>query len=714
MFKFPARRLVSRPLRFRGPAYLTCIAFVVFYFVLLCTRTAGNHLPSWRGLGFGLSGWRGGIGSWNHGENRDARLRRQFQLEYDKLGRKPGANAVYGATLATLVDKDARKPEQEKVLSLADDHAKTVAFSFDRPFRFNPYPKYNDADWAASHAQYVPCVGPTGAQVQDISVFKGRPRDFPSPGFGSYGVLDLDPNICYERETRLGPYGFTYQLDSDNRLIDWEKVDWGTLQDSCVKRNKARFDLAGAPNEFLSVYQRDGESASQPLAHQVAGVAGEPHRQPEKRSVEEGAAAGGSQQGVKPEPRTAVLLRSYTGKQYNDNDKQVIRALITELSLRTGGEYEVFLLVHVKQPYDIFGDEETYRYVVETEVPREFWNITILWNDDAVHRMYPALDPSKEATVHNAQWLSVQKFMQEHRQFDYVWNWEMDSRATGHHYDILSKLAGFAKKQPRKGLWERNERFYIPSVHGDYDTEFRKSVAAIYGDDSVWGPPPLPFIRPIGPQPPVRSPREDNYEWGVGEEADLITLSPLFNPVNSNWILRNQVWGYQDAQHPPEALPRRATIITQSRVSRRLLDIMHVENLRGNHVGSEMTPQTVALLHGLKAVYAPMPVFFDRPWTGRQLTKWFNGGPKGESGGFGSAMGWGREGRFTGSTWYFRADPPQRMYNNWMGYEDTGIGGLEWEATYGRPCLPAMLLHPVKDVHPTKPGHSSKSRLPYR
>ncbi len=278
---------------------------------------------------------------------------------------------------------------------------------------------------------------------------------------------------------------------------------------------------------------------------------------------------------------------------------------------------------------------------------------------------------------------------------------------------MVTKLAKFARKQPRRGLWERNERFYIPSHHGGYDTAFRKTVEQISAPSTVWGAPDLPFINPIGPEPPVSSADKDNYRWGVGEEADLITLSPIFNPINSSWILTDQVWFYNDSTHPSASLPRRTSIITHSRLSRQLLDIMHVENLRGNHVGSEMAPATVALLHGLKAVYAPVPIFLDRPWGPASLAKWFNSGPGGVAGGEGSAMGWGREGRFRGSTWYYRADPPQRLYHNWLGYEDTGIGGKVWEEAHGRPCLPALFLHPVKDVRPTSPGHMSRSELPY-
>ncbi|KAB5572670.1 hypothetical protein GE09DRAFT_993325 [Coniochaeta sp. 2T2.1] len=630
----------------------------------------------------------------------DEELKELFKEEYNDLGKKPTAGTIYGNTLRTLVDSLVRKLGQETMTNTT--HLEET--SDDSPFTFNPYPKYNSNEWRASHAEYVPCIGPTGAEVQDIKVFKGHPRGFPAPGFGSYDLLGIDSNICYERQTRFGQYGIGKPVDKDEKVIDWNKVDWGELQQGCVHANRDRFDLKGAPNKVLSNYD----------PNRISGADG--HRRNRRDTTSHYSLKPSfwmEKSEPKPEPRTALLLRSYTGKDYNDNDRQVIRSLVTELTLRTGGEYQVFLLVHVRDASLNITNATTYRSVLEEQIPREFWNMTVLWNDAGVHRLYPKLDPVWTANVHNAQWLSVQKFLQDNREFDYVWNWEMDSRVTGQHYDMLTKLASFAKAQPRKGLWERNERFYIPSVHGAYDTAFRKSIESLTPpNETIWGPPHLPFIRPVSPVPPTTA-AKDKYHWGVGEEADLITLSPIFNPTNSGWILGNQVWGYSDPEHPSESLPRRTTIITQTRVSRLLLDTMHVENLRGNHVGSEMTPQTVALLHGLKAVYAPMPVFFDRPWSGAQLQRWFNGGSKGQSGGAGCAMGWGREGRFAGSTWYFRADPPQRLYNNWMGYEDNGVGGEEWEEEHGRPCLPAMFLHPVKDVKPREKGYVSDSKLPY-
>lgn len=193
-------------------------------------------------------------------------------------------------------------------------------------------------------------------------------------------------------------------------------------------------------------------------------------------------------------------------------------------------------------------------------------------------------------------------------------------------------------------------------------------------NNTVWGAPQVVNVNYIGAPPPVNDPKDDKYTWGVGEDADYITLSPIFNPVNTTWPGKNDVWGYD----VPENTPRRATIGTQSRCSKKSLDTMHAENKKGNHVGSEMTPQTVSLLHGLKAVYAPIPIYFDRSWSGESLQRYFNPGSEGHSGSSEeSPFSRGREGRFQGNTWHYRAIPPQTLYNNCFGLEDGGFGGPE-------------------------------------
>ncbi|KAI1303484.1 hypothetical protein F5Y03DRAFT_186837 [Xylaria venustula] len=642
-------------------------------------------------------------------------IRQQFRLEYDQLGRQFGADAIYGKTLNALVTSKTRSSSFEAQLAPA---ATKSYFTSHKPYIYDPYPNYKQG---AKEGLYVPCEGPGGKMVSDIMVFKGTPKNFPEPLIGSYDVLGMDGDLCFERETRLGMYGFQNANDTSDPSVDWDKVHWGELQEKCVMKNEARFDLQGQANPYVNtVYStkktvpfvgadsdHDLENTPKSRYHNDdlrRGFTTANNKQPSK-----GAASGSKN----VESRTAILLRTYTGKDYNENDKQVIRALITELSLRTGGLYQVFLFVHVKDnAYAIWDDEGTYQYVLQQSVPAEFKDIAVLWNDEAVQAMYPKLD-SDRSSVHVSQWLSVQKFIQEFPEFDYVWNWEMDARITGHHYDFLEKLAAFAKRQPRRGLWERSERYYIPSVHGDYDTDFRKEVEGLVGEDTIWGPPDFPFITPVGPKPPVEKPEEDDYKWGVGEEADLITVAPIINTNYSGWVGANDVWGFNDSSHATQQLPRRVTIVTHSRISKRLLDIMHVENLRGNVIASEMTCQTISLLHGLKAVYAPMPIFFDRPWKGKDVARWFNSGEKGDSGGDNSAIGWGREARYGGVTWYYRASPPQRLYNNLMGYEDTKIGGEEWEEIHGRTCLPPILMHPIKDVAPTESGYESESRLPF-
>ncbi|KAH6630924.1 hypothetical protein B0J18DRAFT_116174 [Chaetomium sp. MPI-SDFR-AT-0129] len=714
--KTQARRVLSRP-RTLLPA--------IFVFVILCLLGLMHHNGQLK-HGAPVMGDQASGRDPNERRMRELSAQRVlFEEEYHKLKNKPGYRAIYGNTLETLIDQDTRKPSEEHQLGSVN---KTVSFSKAQPVTFNPYPDYNSAAWKARHAPYVPCLGADGKEIEDIQVFKGRPKDFPNPGFGSYSVLGLDRNLCFERETRLGQYGLSPVVDDKGQEINWENVNWGALQDRCVEKNSARFAPASPRDEKAvakagdsSNSKREANKNEEALSEQDKVMetvrrfwrkTGKQHTRRASQQNKKVTSKRPSEKSPKFESRTALLLRSYSGKTYTENDKQVMRSLITELSLRTGGEYEVFLFVHVKDAQQEVWTDEAYQKALEDHVPAEFRSIAVLWNEPAVDRMYSNLS-DKARKVHHGQFLPVQMFMQEFREFDYVWNWEMDSRITGHNYDVITKLGEFGKKQPRRGLWERNERFYIPSFHGSFDSQFRATVEKAVGTDTIWGAPNIPVVKPQGPKPPVANPRDDDYKWGVGEEADLIELAPLFNVVNSGWVMRNTVWGYRSENFPWGRLPRRGTIITQSRLSKRLIDAMHYEDLQGNHVASEMAPQTTALLHGLKAVYAPMPVFFDRSWSGDRLATWFNGGPKGESGGFGSAMGWGHEGRFMGTTWYFRAYPPQRLYNNWAGYEDTALGGAEWEAEHGRPCLPSMILHPIKEIKPTEKGYSTDSRLSY-
>jgi hypothetical protein len=140
-------------------------------------------------------------------------------------------------------------------------------------------------------------------------------------------------------------------------------------------------------------------------------------------------------------------------------------------------------------------------------------------------------------------------------------------------------------------------------------------------DHTLFGVPQSP--KTSNPSDPHLTPEEDErYEWGI-EEADFVSLAPIFNPENTSWPGKNETWG-----HFGFHTPRRASVGMHSRCSKKLLGVMHAENIKGNNLDSEMAPQTVALLHGLKAVYASMPVFFDRDWKAESLQKYFTPGSK--------------------------------------------------------------------------------------
>ena len=519
---------------------------------------------------------------------------------------------------------------------------------------------------------YVECDGPDG-RVKDVLVFSGHPEGFEEPLMGSYVPLDIDSNLCFERETRLGAYGYEDEENSAlmgtntvEKRTDWDAVSWKQLQEQCVMMNANRY----APVKGHSGDNPQSASNSSTSAN-VTEEAGKLDTVESAVEAREESLHGMPEVKITPKPRTAVLLRSSSSKNYTENDMQNIRSLLTELALRSGGEYTVYLMVQVEDnPLPIWTD--AHEEAVRAGVPQEFRDMSIFWNEAMMKKFY--FKSTNDADANVSKWLPVQQFSKTYSQYEFYWNWELDSRYTGHHYNLFEKLVAFSKAQPRKGLWERNERFYIPLVHGPYDTKFRDTVEQISGSNSVWGAPKVEGVKPVGPVRPSEDPRDDNYEWGVGEDADYISLAPIFNPVNTTWPNQTEIWGYAGA----EETPRRASIGMNSRCSKKLLKAMDADSLRGNQIGSEMGPQTISLLHGLKAVFAPIPMFFDRAWDGKSLDKYLNPGPRGVSGScLNSPFSAGQEVRFEGSSWYEKAVVPRRLYNSWMGWEYRGIGGPE-------------------------------------
>ncbi|KAG9842817.1 hypothetical protein KCU98_g2604, partial [Aureobasidium melanogenum] len=561
------------------------------------------------------------------------------------------------------------------------------------------------------------------SNVPQLLAYPGIPKGFPDPIMGSYDIFGMNGDVCFDRYGRLGPYGLGYskrwggsgagmeghregadQVWGGKTEIDYREVNWAQAQQKCAQKNKNRFKpVPKARNHFFTDMPVGGPEDDKPKREEKK----------DKTLL----------------PRQAVVVRTWHDYQYDDEDMFYLRALVNELSLQSGGEYTIHFLVHVKDnDMPIWSDDFTYQRVLNDSLPLEFRGMGTLWSERQMSLIYGGIPETnyRGLPIHGAYRstnMPLSYFAHMHPEYDFFWHWEMDIRYTGHFYHLFDKVGKWADQQPRKGLWERNGRFYIPSEHGSWE-DFKHMVrvqtehgtahkAGMYEKVSgtentqartppVWGPLP-----PTGegdhietendPQPPT-TPDKDNYSWGVGEPADFITFNPLFDPHATNWILAEDVTGYNTSAGFP---PRRTAIITASRQSRRLLETMHRETALQRHsMFSEMWPGSCALHHGLKAVYAPHPVYIDRRWPTSYLAAVFNNGLHGASGGARTSVFSDElQHNFLGTTWYYHAGFPGNLWKRWLGYRVDGDGGeMEEVEGEGRMCLPGMLLHPVKHV----------------
>ncbi|KAK0665090.1 hypothetical protein DIS24_g114 [Lasiodiplodia hormozganensis] len=611
----------------------------------------------------------------------------------------PRLNGYYNG-LRTLVSYKDYVPEQAYVRAESEAPLDTFASTTQkakahtgpepspsaRPFPFNPYPEWTSPEYLKEYHPVEECYLDEGLKTQtpDIYAYPGIPQNTTKPFFGSYEQLGISQDMCYERFGRLSPYGYGYPHEeggvglADNsenvgaervwdmlnqKKVDWRNVDWGRAQSACYEKNRVRFEKDATT--------KDGQKPAP---------------------------------GKKLRQRTAYVLRTWTGYQYSEWQLLSLRAMINELSLKSGGEYDVHLLVHVKDDsIPIWASDAIYQRTLEENVPKEFWGIATLWSEQQMRTYYPEpftdnLENDSGLPVHSVYrgaHFALQWFAQQHPEYDFFWNWEMDLRYTGHYYEFHEKLGQWGKRQPRKGAWERSSKFYMPDVHGTWQnfTEMVEAEIAASDTPPVWGPPNYEAKEKI-PSPPGTTPptsyEQDNYQWGVGEDADLITFNPFFDPEKTNWVFRHDITGYDLSLPPP---PRRVAIITVARLSKRLLNLMHEETFRLRHtMFPEMWPPTVAYHHGLKSVYAPHPVFFDRNWDLDYMNQIFNY-PKKE---IDSPFGWG-EHNLLGSSFYYNSGFSGALWRRWLGAPENEEGGrYEEENGSGRMCLRGILFHPIK------------------
>ena len=280
----------------------------------------------------------------------------------------------------------------------------------------------------------------------------------------------------------------------------------------------------------------------------------------------------------------------------------------------------------------------------------------------------------------------------------------MDVRFTGDTLQYLEAVSAFAKQEPRKQSIERASFQYLPEVHGTYQ-EFLSAINASVKGRGIWGPNPVPEVKPVGPVPLYPDPLDDDFSWGVGTEADFIAFVPCRSlPLTRTWLFNDWIFRFATGSQTPRLFCPQAV----SRSSRQLLDVVHTaQKEQGLSIASEATMASFAMWHGLKISYPPQPWFIDPPGDAHALDDMLNGGPpKTNYSGFSfGAISYDeaalhRFQRYANPSWYWRSDLPKTMMNYWLDPKSPISDDIKLPDTLrrhnGQIYVINMALHPVK------------------
>lgn len=458
--------------------------------------------------------------------------------------------------------------------------------------------------------------------------------------------------------------------------VIWEDVNWGKLQKKCIMRNQDRYENVTALNQDIAF--RYAEYADIRGVDETLYFPKDHDQSKRKRNAQER---------PKNKTRTAIVFEVQESREWTLDTTQYVRSMIMELSLHTGGEYEVLILIEVSDDSEpIFNNPGVYHKIIERSVPREFREISFLFNRKLMKHWYPKVPRKTSDDFSSNAYAPLQLLSLSRPDLEFFWLMDVDARYTGHHYDHLETISAWSKAQSREVLWELSSQLYMREIHKSWK-DFASKVRSLARKATIRGPLRAKGIEPVGPQPPMMLSGKDR--WGIGEEADLITLGPVFDPKGSSFQGKADIANYPEGAGNP---PQRATAFsTITRTSKRLLRAMHHGQLTlGTHMPPTLFPASTALHHGLKVVAFPLPIFLDATVSPEQIEAEFN------------HPDWGRH---TYDTPYKYADFWRRMtfaisvdelptfadelYKRWLGYDPKQTRGL---------CLPGLLLRPVHGV----------------
>lgn len=160
----------------------------------------------------------------------------------------------------------------------------------------------------------------------------------------------------------------------------WSEVDWNRLQSLCLERNA---------NRYRSIDTVDSSSQS-PLAFDLPEA---PHKSWEPHPA-------GTSNVKQFHARSAVLIRAWTGLDWTPHHREYLRALIMELALHSGGEYQIYILIHVKDDeMPIFSDINTINRL-RSSIPEEFRNMALFFNNKLLEAWYPKVKEHRFRFLH--------------------------------------------------------------------------------------------------------------------------------------------------------------------------------------------------------------------------------------------------------------------------------------------------------------------------
>jgi hypothetical protein len=170
-------------------------------------------------------------------------------------------------------------------------------------------------------------------------------------------------------DSRYGPYGFGEEdsVNYSRSRVDWDSVDWASLQNDCLARNRFRFGKTSAMAKHKALYM---PTKLQHLKSTIGSIKGHSHLM----------------------RRTAIVVRTWEHYDYRKDDVINLRSLVVEAALSSGGEYAVFLLVHIKdRSRDIFKNATAYEAALNIAVPLEFRSMAVLFDESLLEAWYPKI-----------------------------------------------------------------------------------------------------------------------------------------------------------------------------------------------------------------------------------------------------------------------------------------------------------------------------------